>query len=49
MKQFESQAKGITKRISNYNVDKIKAKNVAVGDKAHVGGSKSKPSASPET
>jgi hypothetical protein len=48
MKQFEAQAKGITKRINNYNVDKIKAKNVAVGDKAHAGGSKNKPSASSE-
>jgi hypothetical protein len=46
MKQFEAQARGITKRINNYNVDKIKAKNVAVGDKAQAGGSKNKPSAS---
>jgi len=49
MKQFEAQAKGITKRINNYNVDKIKGKNVAVGDKAHVGVSKNKPSASSKT
>jgi hypothetical protein len=48
MKQFETQAKSITKKTKSYNVDKIKAKNVAIGDKAHAGGSKNKPTASSE-
>jgi hypothetical protein len=49
MKQFETQARSITRRINNYNVDKIKAKNVAVGDKANAGDGKSKKKASSGT
>jgi hypothetical protein len=39
MKQFTSQAKSIN-RINKYNVGKIKAQNVAVGNKSHAGGDK---------
>jgi hypothetical protein len=34
MKQFEDQEQTIINNINNYNVDKIKAKNVAVGNKS---------------
>ncbi len=49
MKQFDAQAKNITKKVNNYNVGKISAKNVAVGDKAKVGSDKHQSGSSSET
>ena len=40
MKQFENQEQSIVNKINNYNVDKITAKNVSVGNKSRAGGSK---------
>ena len=40
MKQFENQEQSIVNKINNYNVDKINAKNVSVGNKSRAGGSK---------
>ena len=42
MKQFSDQEHTIIKRINKYSVGKVKAKNVAVGDKSHAGGGKTK-------
>jgi len=42
MKQFSDQEQTIIKRINKYSVGKVKAKNVAVGDKSHSGGGKTK-------
>jgi hypothetical protein len=42
MKQFSNQEQTIIKRINKYSVGKIKAKNVAVGDKSNAGGGKTK-------
>ena len=42
MKQFSDQEQTIIKRINKYSVGKVKAKNVAVGDKSHAGGGKTK-------
>jgi hypothetical protein len=42
MKQFSNQEHTIIKRINKYSVGKVKAKNVAVGDKSHAGGGKNK-------
>ena len=43
MKQFSNQERTIIKRINKYSVGKVKAKNVAVGDKSHASGGKNKP------
>ena len=42
MKQFSDQEQTIIKRINKYSVGKIKAKNVAVGDKSRASGGKGK-------
>ncbi len=42
MKQFSNQEQTIIKRINKYSVGKVKAKNVAVGDKSHADGGKAK-------
>ena len=42
MKQFSDQEQTIIKRINKYSVGKVKAKNVAVGDKSNAGGGKTK-------
>lgn len=48
MTQFEDQEQTIIKNITNYNVDKIRAKNVAVGDKSRASGDKNGGSSSSE-
>ncbi len=40
MKQFAEQEQTFIKKVSNYNVDKINAGNVAVGNKSRAGGGK---------
>jgi hypothetical protein len=42
MKQFSDQEQTIIKRINKYSVGKVKAKNVAVGDKSHASSGKTK-------
>lgn len=46
MSQFESQQQTIINKTSNYNVDKINANNVAVGNKPRASGSKNRSSPS---
>jgi hypothetical protein len=42
MKQFSDQEQTIIKRINKYSIGKVKAKNVAVGDKSRAGSGKTK-------
>ena len=42
MKQFSDQEQTIIKRINKYKVGKVKAKNVAVGNKSRASGGKNK-------
>jgi hypothetical protein len=42
MKQFASQEQTIINKVNNYNVEKIKGQNVAVGNKPHASGDKKK-------
>jgi hypothetical protein len=44
MKQFSNQEQTIIKKINKYSIGKVKAKNVAVGDKSRAGGGKTKSS-----
>jgi hypothetical protein len=48
MKQFADQEQAIINKINNYNVDKINAKNVAVGNKSRARGSKNSSGSSSE-
>ena len=48
MKQFADQEQSIIRKINNYNVDKINAKNVAVGNKARASSGKDSSGSSAE-